>query len=117
MSLAPPKRPSPAPWSEMTEAQQEAYQLDLEVDELLDELQGVPPLEIAAGLIADPDEYGEAHSRRLAAALRARSTGHALAPMGKMPTATAPKPVKPPPIRSRPAKLEKPLESAVSKLL
>ena len=105
MSLAPPKRPLPAPWGEMTEAEQDAYRLDPELDEL-DDCQGVEPLEIAAGLIADPDEFGEAHYYRLAAALRARSTGHALAPTGKMPAAAS-KPVAPPLIRSRPVKLAK----------
>ena len=61
-------------------------------------------LELASGLIADTAEYSDAQSFAIAAVLRARSIGHALAPMRKMPRA-APHPLKPSPIRSKLVKL------------
>ena len=91
----------------MTQADWDAFHTEIEVDELLDDQKYLSPMEIAQGLIENPEEFGEAGSSILAAALRRRATGHSLAPMGKMAPA-APKPVAPPPIRSKPVKLAKP---------
>lgn len=108
MSLAPPKRPTPKPWGEMTEGEQADYRLELEVDELLDECQGIPPLEIAQGLISDPEEFGTAHSQALASCIRRRMTRQSLPPL-------KPTTPKSPPIKSRPVKLAKSKESSQPK--
>ena len=58
-----------------TDADETAFQMNAEVDELLDELSYVPPLEVARELIDNPADLDEGHARRLAEIIRDRVRG------------------------------------------
>ena len=63
------------PRSEMTDAEESAMWMQREVDDLLDELSYVAPLEIAQGLVDNPADLATDHARRLAAVIRDRVRG------------------------------------------
>ena len=95
---------APKPAAEMTAFERDAWEWEVQADILQDEMPYMSPNEIAAGLMADTEEFGEAASFRLAAVLRKRASGHALGPR-TAPLAAPPAGPKPPPIRRRAVKL------------
>ena len=108
---------TPKPWAEMTRFEREAWEWEVQADLLQDEMPYMSPNEIAAGLMADTAEFGDAASFRLAAVLRKRASASSLGIGAKAPLAAPPTGPKPPPLRGRPTKLSQAAESTTLKLL